>query len=54
MVTQNEHLNRILPGKIMVEPPIYNSENWKNVNKIVASKVQGNLLNLYNRAGSMM
>ena len=53
MTTENKQLNRILAGKIMVEPQIYNTQNWKRINKIVVSKVQGTLLNLYDAEGLM-
>ena len=53
MTTENKRLNRILAGKIMVEPMIYTTKNWKSINKIVVSKVQGTLLNLYEAAGLM-
>ena len=51
MATDNLSLNRILAGKLMVEPEIYTTKNWNSVNKIVVSKIQGNLLYLHESAG---
>ena len=39
MATDNLSLNRILAGKLMVEPEIYATKNWNSVNKIVVSKI---------------
>ena len=44
MATDSKPLNRMLAGKIMVQPDIYTTKNWNSINKIVVSKLQGNLL----------